>query len=1033
MRALALFTTLGFFVIGCGGDGPTEDPGPGTVTVTVSPASTTVGAGGSQLFTATVTGGEGDGVNWSTTGGTLSAAGNQATLTAPIEGGTITVTATSQAQSSATGSATVTVTPVVVQLSGGESDLLRGEARTFTAQVSGTAETGVEWQASCGELSASASSAVLVAPADDAGPCQVTATSTLNPAVSAVASFRVLPDWVVTVAADPAELECTLDDCSFRAALDRVLSGQGPVGEDGVAVIRMHPALAGATLTLTATLPSVDGRQVRILGPEDGPLTLDAGATPGDPRGILEIGNGGEVEAARLIFTGGISPHGGAIRVHAGGSLHLRDSRITGNRGLPGRTAGGVVIDDGSAALLENTHIEQNFTEEAGAPGGGIAVLAGSSLEMIGGTISGNRTGVSAAGGILVADSEVVLDGVEVSGNESANTGGALFAAGAAKVTLRGVLAEGNRAAIDAGFGRFNATGAVRIEESVFRNNEAISVGGVLSVGSTTHIVLSGSTLEGNEGDLGGGAIYGFEQAVIEIEGSVFQGNRGGGVGGGAIQATGETSVTATESHFLANRAESAVARGGALAFMPGTRLDLRASEVADNVLETDGFGGGALYIWNAMALLDDVEIHGNSVVGGLGGGVAIFNAGNVQLVDVLLEGNQATGAGGALFTQHSIGSMERVTVRDNESELQTGGLQFLDGGEWVGRQVVVEGNRSIASVGGIGVFGSARVHLEESMIRNNEAGTSSGGIRFDAGSGAHLELYDVELRGNRAVTQAGGGTFAGEGTALLQRLTVADNVSEGSVGGVVLANPGVVLTHSSVVDNVAETAWGGGIHLGGGAQIHNTTVSGNRAQQGGGVHLTTGGGLLNGVTLVGNVAEGEGGGVRVLAAASLVNVLLSGNTLEGGAAANCFRGEQGAATPALGHNLSDDASCTGFLGHATDLHDEPAGVDPAWSIEGGAPPFHPLLEGSAAIGAGSPDHCAETDQRGFGRKVPCDIGAYEFGGSAPSGGSLAAPAALRPANPEAEQLTPGGDGAPGQGRGGAAASGVAEVHPAAG
>src|SRR5512145_3473169 len=69
--------------------------------------------------------------------------------------------------------------------------------------------------------------------------------------------------------------------------------------------------------------------------------------------------------------------------------------------------------------------------------------------------------------------------------------------------------------------------------------------------------------------------------------------------------------------------------------------------------------------------------------------------------------------------------------------------------------------------------------------------------------------------------------------------------------------------------------------------------------------------------------------------------------------------------------NLSDDTSCTG---EATtnllpgDLYD--------W---GGRTDTVSLLEGSAAIGAGSNEICPKTDQRGGERDDACDVGAFEY------------------------------------------------------
>jgi len=80
------------------------------VTVTISPTSASLVTGGTQQFTATVSGSSNKSVTWSETGGSISTGG---LYTAPASAGTYTVTATSVANTSKSASAAVTVTPAV--------------------------------------------------------------------------------------------------------------------------------------------------------------------------------------------------------------------------------------------------------------------------------------------------------------------------------------------------------------------------------------------------------------------------------------------------------------------------------------------------------------------------------------------------------------------------------------------------------------------------------------------------------------------------------------------------------------------------------------------------------------------------------------------------------------------------------------------------------------------------------------------------------------------------------------------------------
>lgn len=153
VTGIAAAFLLALAAVGCGGSsgssgGGSITPPPGTVTVTISPTSSTVGYGGTQQFTATVTGPTNTAVTWSVTSaggsgssqiGTISTSGVYTAPTAtsvPAESGapqavtvtagqttpntnisvpplnsttSVTVKATSQADTSASASATVTL------------------------------------------------------------------------------------------------------------------------------------------------------------------------------------------------------------------------------------------------------------------------------------------------------------------------------------------------------------------------------------------------------------------------------------------------------------------------------------------------------------------------------------------------------------------------------------------------------------------------------------------------------------------------------------------------------------------------------------------------------------------------------------------------------------------------------------------------------------------------------------------------------------------------------------------------------------
>ena len=190
----------------------------------------------------------------------------------------------------------------------------------------------------------------------------------------------------------------------------------------------------------------------------------------------------------------------------------------------------------------------------------------------------------------------------------------------------------------------------------------------------------------------------------------------------------------------------------------------------------------------------------------------------------------------------------------------------------------------------------------------------------------------------------------------------------------------------------------GGGISNNGSTAsltLNNSTVSGNVASSGGGGISNNGSGgtiTLTNVTVTGNTAGSGGGGIFAFAGTlALTNVTVSDNTGTAGSGgisnvgaavtlvntigANNLGGDCSGAITSLGHNLDGDGSC-GLSGPG-DL----SGVDPILGplADNGGPTFtHALLPASMAIHAGDDTAAPATDQRGFPRFGPSDIGAFE-------------------------------------------------------
>jgi hypothetical protein len=184
---------------------------PQVVSVAVSPAATSVLAGGSVTFTATVTGtvaGQSSAVTWSVPAGAGSIASQTGAYVAPATAGTYVVTARAVADATRTGTASVTVTvppppppAVAVSISPASVTLDACRGQVFTATVTNASNTAVTWsvvEAGAGTVTNGA----YVAPGTP-GTYHVMAVSQADPTRTAQATITVGAEKVLSVALNP--------------------------------------------------------------------------------------------------------------------------------------------------------------------------------------------------------------------------------------------------------------------------------------------------------------------------------------------------------------------------------------------------------------------------------------------------------------------------------------------------------------------------------------------------------------------------------------------------------------------------------------------------------------------------------------------------------------------------------------------------------------------------------------------------------------------------------------------------------------
>ncbi|HLJ48623.1 MAG TPA: choice-of-anchor Q domain-containing protein [Bryobacteraceae bacterium] len=241
-----------------------------SLVVSVNPSAVTLGANGTKQFTATVTGASNTNVVWSVSPsvGSISTSGLYTAPASVTSLQSVTVQATSVADSTRFATAVVTLAPIVaIGINPPNSRIAAGQTQQFTAAVTGTTNTAVQWLMSpnVGTLSggglytapSSVSSAQMVTitavSAADATK-SVTATVTINPASISISPQSITMQPGQTMMFAPAVSGGTGDAPAVTWSLSPSV---GSISSTGV-----YQAPASITQTQTVTVIATMGTNV---------------------------------------------------------------------------------------------------------------------------------------------------------------------------------------------------------------------------------------------------------------------------------------------------------------------------------------------------------------------------------------------------------------------------------------------------------------------------------------------------------------------------------------------------------------------------------------------------------------------------------------------------------------------------------------------------------------------------------------------------------------------------------------------------
>jgi uncharacterized repeat protein (TIGR01451 family) len=260
---------------------------------------------------------------------------------------------------------------------------------------------------------------------------------------------------------------------------------------------------------------------------------------------------------------------------------------------------------------------------------------------------------------------------------------------------------------------------------------------------------------------------------------------------------------------------------------------------------------------------------------------------------------------------------------------------------------------------------------------------TLSGG-KLDNGNGAAisnngtLKAYNIQFSNHQITSGQGGALYNTGNLEVYNSFFTGDTATNG--GAIANAGTSAIIQNSTFAANNA-TVGGAIYNISGLLTITNSTFANNSANDQGGA-ITVGGGTVNiaSSTLASNQATNDAEALNNLAAGTLtiVNTLIYKSATQSPAKKNCL-----GTIVASGANLQFPAG--GGCG-ATTLTSDP--LLASLSDNGGPTQTIALQANSPAINAGS--GCPTLDQRYAPRVGACDLGAFEFGGSAPSIPNLA-------------------------------------------
>ena len=371
------------------------------------------------------------------------------------------------------------------------------------------------------------------------------------------------------------------------------------------------------------------------------------------------------------VITGGYADEGGGIYINEGSTVNLLGGTITGNQATS--DGGGIYalgqLNSTGGAIVRNT---------ADDNGGGIYAEDDGNLNLTK-TIVANNTSHNEGGGIdiRVDRDNATLTQCQIRNNNTEDDygGGIYLNESGLLLTLQDCVVDGNSCNHgDRGGGIYVEDGRLTVIGGSISNNHSRDGGGIYN--NECAIVLNGTTISGNTTlEHGGAGISNHGSA--QLSNCTIIHNIADGEGGG-IYSAGDDSITAENCTFQDN--ESKNESGGGICTKHATTLT--NCTFKGNKAHTNG--GGICVNADYFFDVDDSIVYQGEV---------IIDGGEIS-------GNEATEYGGGISTDaysqlSLLGKTSELKITQNLASLSGGGVYIADNNHFtkVGGKVTVTGN----------------------------------------------------------------------------------------------------------------------------------------------------------------------------------------------------------------------------------------------------------------------------------------------------------------------------------------------------